>query len=250
MGSFDLTAWWAPALAFAAGVISFASPCVLPLVPGYLSFVSTAGGPDTSAESHGDRVQRPVVPILLFIAGFAIVFSTLGAFAGTLVPIVRSDLGQRIAGAFVLLAGIGMIAYAIKLGAPSLYTERRPFLSRVRPGKTTALPLGMAFAAGWTPCIGPILAGTLALAAGSGGALRGALLLFTYSLGLGLPFLLIGLGVGRLIGRLQFLKRNFRWVSGASGAVLSAIGVLLVTGLWVRVMAPFLRLVNRFEPPI
>src|SRR3990170_440932 len=94
-----LSAWWAPALVFAAGVVSFASPCVLPLVPGYVSFVAAASGPGPDAGQA--RGGRPVVPIVLFVAGFAVVFSSLGAFAGTLVPLVRSEGGQRIAGVLV-----------------------------------------------------------------------------------------------------------------------------------------------------
>jgi len=248
MSGFDLTVWWAPALAFAAGVVSFASPCVLPLVPGYVSFVSAASGP--GPEAGEARGGRPVVPIVLFVAGFAVVFSSLGAFAGTLVPLVRSEGGQRIAGVLVLLAGVGMIAYALRIGGASLYAERRPFLSKVKPGGAMAFPLGMAFAAGWTPCVGPVLAGILTLAGAQGGAVRGALLLFSYSLGLGVPFLLVGLGVGDLVKRLGALRRNFSLITGVSGALMSLVGILLLSGLWVRILGPLLRLVNRFEPRI
>lgn len=240
-----LAAWWAPGLAFAAGVVSFASPCVLPLVPGYLSFVSGTGG--------GDRValtSRPLAPILLFVAGFAVVFTALGAFAGALLPIVRSPVGIRVAGLIVVAFGVVMILYALRLGGPGLYAERRPFLSRIAPGKATAFPLGMAFAAGWTPCIGPVLAGILGIASAQGGSIEGGILLFSYSLGLGLPFLLVGLGVSRLVRGMDVLKRNYHWIAGVSGAVMVTVGLLLVSGLWVRLLAPLLRLVNRFEPPI
>lgn len=248
MSGYDLTAWWAPSLAFAAGVVSFASPCVLPLVPGYLSFVSASSGPEAPAGAPAGG--RPVAPILLFVLGFSVVFSSLGAFAGTLVPLVRSETGQRVAGVVVLLAGVAMIAYALRIGGTSLYAERRPFLSKVRPGRAMAFPLGMAFAAGWTPCVGPVLAGVLTLAGAQGGAARGALLLFSYSLGLGVPFLLVGLGVGGLLRRLGGLRRHFSVIAGVSGGLMAAIGLLLVSGLWVRLLGPLLRLVNRFEPPI
>lgn len=243
-----LAAWWAPALAFAAGVVSFASPCVLPLVPGYLSFVT-----GTSSAAEGEAAvttSRKLLPILLFVAGFGAVFTALGAFAGTLLPIIRSSLGLRIAGVVVVLFGVLMLAYAFRVKVPALYEERRPLLSRVKPGPAAAFPLGMAFAAGWTPCIGPVLAGTLALASTQGNSARGALLLFFYSLGLGLPFILIGLGVGRLVRSLDWMKRNYHWIAGGAGGVMVAIGVLLVSGLWVQLMAPVLRLVNAFEPPI
>jgi cytochrome c-type biogenesis protein len=110
----------------------------------------------------------------------------------------------------------------------------------------------MAFAAGWTPCIGPVLAGILGLAVAQGGGVWGAVLLFSYSLGLGLPFVLIGLGVRRLTGALAFVKRNYHWIAGTGGVILVAIGVLLATDLWVPLLSRLgvLRLVQGFTPPI
>ncbi|HET7236366.1 MAG TPA: cytochrome c biogenesis protein CcdA [Actinomycetota bacterium] len=236
-----LAAWWAPALAFAAGVVSFASPCVFPLVPGYLSFV--AGG-------EAREESRPVVPILLFIGGFAAVFTALGAFTGAVTKILRSTAGVKISGAFIIAFGVLMVLYALRLGSPSLFTERRPLLSKVRPGRAWAFPLGVAFGAGWTPCIGPVLAGVLAIAAAQGGSLRGATLLFVYSIGLGLPFLLVGVGIRRLMGALDWVKRNYHWIAGISGAVMIAIGVLVITDTWSRLLAPVLRAISNFNPPI
>jgi cytochrome c-type biogenesis protein len=251
MSEFDLTAWWAPFLAFAAGIVAFASPCVLPLVPGYLSFV-TAADEGTSARSrtHSPRTRPNRLPMLLFVAGFSVVFTSLGAFAGVLVPIVRSTTGQRVAGFVVLAVGVFLVLYAFRVGSASLYGERRPLLARVRPGGAAAFPLGMAFAAGWTPCIGPVLAGILTLAAAQSDPVKSALLLFAFSLGLGVPFVLIGLGIGGLMHRLGFLQRHYHAIAGVSGSVLVAIGLLLVTGAWLRVISPLLRLVNSFEPPI
>ncbi len=238
-----LSSWWAPALAFAAGVVSFASPCVLPLVPGYLSFVSG------SRETEG---SRPLLPMLLFVIGFAIVFTSLGAFSRVLVPVVNSSTGQRVAGILVIVIGGLMLLYSLRLGTPSLFADRRPLLSRVRPGPVGALPLGMAFAVGWTPCIGPVLAAILTLALAQGGGLRGAVLLLAYSFGLGLPFILVGLGLQRLLGALAFVKRNYHWFAGVSGVFLVAIGVLLVTDQWVPLLSRLglLRLVRGFTPPI
>ena len=236
-----LSSWWAPALAFAAGVVSFASPCVFPLVPGYLSFV--AGG-----EARDE--QRPVVPILLFIAGFAAVFTALGAFTGSITRILRSSAGIRISGLLIVAFGVLMILYALRLGSPSLFTERRPLLQRVHPGRGWAFPLGVAFGAGWTPCIGPVLAGVLALAAAQGGSLRGAMLLFLYSMGLGIPFLLVGLGVRHLMGALGFVKRNYHWIAGLAGVVMVAIGVLVATNTWTRLLGPVMRSIQRFNPPL
>ncbi|HZD80154.1 MAG TPA: cytochrome c biogenesis protein CcdA [Actinomycetota bacterium] len=235
-----LASWWAPGLAFAAGLVSFASPCVFPLVPGYLSFVS--GGQA--------REEQPVIPILLFIAGFAAVFTALGAFTGSVQRFLRSPTAVRVEGLIIVLFGVLMVLYAFRLGWPGLYAERRPLLGRVHPGRGWAFPLGIAFGAGWTPCIGPVLAGVLGIAAAQGGSARGALLLLMYSAGLGLPFLLLGLGIRRLVGALELLKRNYHWIAGVSGAVMVAIGVLIVTDLWVRWLAPLLRAIGRFTPPI
>jgi cytochrome c-type biogenesis protein len=239
----DLTVWWAPALAFAAGVVSSASPCVLPLLPGYLSFISGAEGEDE---------RRPLLPLFLFVLGFAAVFTALGAFSKVFVPLLRSEWGGRVAGVFVMAIGLLMILYAARLGSPALFAERRPFLSRVRPGPAGAFPLGMAFAVGWTPCIGPVLAGILGLALAQGGGPWGAVLLFFYSLGLGLPFFLIGLGVRRLTTALDFVKRNYHWFAGVGGAFLMVIGVLLATNQWVPLLSRLgiLRLVRGFTPPI
>lgn len=244
-----LEAWWGPALAFAAGVVSCASPCVFPLLPGYVSFVS--GGEAISAESSGAR-ERPIVPMLLFVVGFALVFTSLGAFSATLVPIVNSAAGRRVAGILVMAIGVLMILYALRIGSPKLYAERRPFLSRVRPGPMGALPLGMAFAVGWTPCVGPVLAGIFGLALAQGGGAWGAVLLFFYSLGLGLPFILVGLGVRRLMGAFALVKRNYHWFAGIGGAMLMTIGVLVATNQWLPLLSRLglLRLVRNFTPPL
>jgi cytochrome c-type biogenesis protein len=239
--------WWAPLLAFAAGVVSFASPCVLPLVPGYLSFVS--GGQEASVRERGRG--RTLLPILLFILGFSVVFTFLFGFtASALARWIRSGTGQRVAGAVVLGFGVFMLLYAFRLGMPWLYREERPLPSRIRPGPAGAFPLGMAFAVGWTPCIGPVLGAIATLAAGQGGTLRAVALLFVYSMGLGIPFLLVGLGVRRLMGAFRFFSRNYHWVAGVSGVALVAIGILLISGEWTRLVAPLFRVINRFTPAI
>lgn len=273
-----LQAWWAPALAFAAGVVSFASPCVVPLIPGYLSFISgghpapeparvsaaiaggagpgsggqtaeSASGPESSV---ADGRSGSTAPAVFFVLGFAAVFTAMGAFTATFQPLFRSELGLRIAGGVVLAFGTLMLLYALRLGGAWLYAERRPFLARLRPGRGAAFPLGMAFAAGWTPCIGPVLAGILSLAAAQGGGAWGAMLMLSYSLGLGLPFVLLALGARRLLGAVGFLRRNYHWVAGIGGAAMVAIGVLLVLNLWqeLLVRTGLLRFINRFSPPI
>jgi cytochrome c-type biogenesis protein len=241
-----LAAWWAPALAFAAGVVSFASPCVLPLVPGYLTFVV---GEQAEAEPSGMR--RRLVPIALFVLGFSVVFTVIGGFtAGSLARWLKSPVGQRAAGIVVILFGSFMLLYAFRVGAAWLYREERPFLSKVKPGPAAAFPLGAAFAVGWTPCIGPVLGGILTLAAAQGGTTRAVVLLLFYSIGLGVPFLLLGLGLGSLMGAMRFFSRHYRVFAAVSGSILVVIGVLLTSGAWTRLTAPLFRFINRFTPAI
>jgi cytochrome c-type biogenesis protein len=239
-----VTEWWGPALAFAAGVVSFASPCVLPLVPGYLSFV-------TGDRSTADQGRRRIVPILLFILGFSLVFTLVFGFTASVARSwFLSPIGRRVAGGFVLAFGVFMILYAVRARIPWLYREGRPLLALVRPGSVGALPLGMAFAVGWTPCIGPVLGAITTLAFNQGSTPRVIFLLFMYSMGLGLPFLLVGLGIERLMGAFRFFSRNYHWFAGASGVAMGAIGILLLTGQWNRLMAPLLEQVVRFTPAL
>jgi cytochrome c-type biogenesis protein len=238
-----LQSWWAPALAFAAGTVSCASPCVLPLLPGYVAFVAGGQAPE--------RGRQTMTPILLFILGFTVVFTFVFGFAaGSVSRWLRLPVGQRLAGSFVFGFGLFMLLYAVGARVPWLYREERPLLSRIQPGKAGAFPLGMAFAIGWTPCIGPVLGAILTLAAAQGGTLRALLLLFLYSLGLGLPILLLGAGMRWVMGASRFISRNYHWIAGAGGAAMMTIGVLLISGLWVRLLVPLLRLVNRFTPAI
>jgi cytochrome c-type biogenesis protein len=146
--------------------------------------------------------------------------------------------------------GLFMVLYALRARLPWLYREDRLLLSRVRPGAAGAFPLGMAFAVGWTPCIGPVLGAVLTLAAAQGTTGRTLLLLLFYSLGLGLPIFLLGMGMSWMMGASRFISRNYRWIAGIGGVMMAAIGVLLITGVWVRLLSPLLRLVNRFTPPI
>ena len=239
-----LARWWAPALAFVAGIVSFASPCVFPLVPGYLSFVTGASAVDGGMAGDVDRPRsRRILPIVLFIGGFTLVFALLGAFAST-VRFFKGSTGQTIAGLVVITLGLLMIGYAFGRGSIALYAERRPFLHKVRPGVAGAFPLGMAFAAGWTPCIGPVLSGIFFIASTQSTS-RGVLLLVVYSLGLGVPFLLIGLGVQWLSGTLRWFRRNYRAITVVSGSLLVGMGIMLITGTFTRyLIAPL----QRFAP--
>jgi cytochrome c-type biogenesis protein len=228
--------WWAPAVAFVAGAVSFASPCVLPLVPGYVWFV-------TGGVASSDTVRRrPLFPILAFVAGFTVVFTAVGALSTRInvVSLARGPVARWVLGGFVIIAGLLLIGYAFRLGPFGLYSDRRPLLERARLGSWGAFPLGMAFAAGWTPCVGPVLAAILGVAAAEATAARGALLLVAYSLGLGVPFVLVGLGVGRL-GAFEWVKRHYAWFAGVSGTLLVLVGALLATGQFTRLVAPLAR---------
>lgn len=214
--------------AFAAGLLSFLSPCVLPIIPGYLSFIT---GLTTTELSAGDRRTSIVlVPSLLFVLGFSTVFVALGASAsvlGSLLVEYRSTI-TVVAGVFVFAFGL-LLTGLIKV--PWLYGEARMDLETTRRfGKGASFAMGMAFAAGWTPCVGPILGTILALAASSGAVANGAALLLAYSLGLAVPFIAVALLFGQLKGVLRWLSRHALVVNRVAGAILMIIGVLIVTG--------------------
>ena len=239
------------ALAFVAGLISFTSPCCLPLMPGYVSYVSgVASGTPSEHEGTVAVRSRTMLAAGLFVVGFATTFTLMGAAAselGTLILRNRLVLG-RVAGLFVIVMGLTTTGL---LHVPFLYRERRFDLRRIRPGPAGAVPFGMAFAIGWTPCIGPVLAGILTAAATVEGAWRGAALLFVYSLGLGVPFLLLALGVARTGRLFRWLRRHGRAIEVVGGSVLILMGVLMITGRWIQLFAPLLRVFSRSGwPPL
>jgi cytochrome c-type biogenesis protein len=224
------------AAAFAAGVVSFVSPCVLPLIPGYLSFVSGVG-----FDELGARPRRVVGQTAWFVLGFGIMFALLGAGAawfGNALLVHRRSL-EVAAGAFIVVAGL--IYAGLPLPTP-LLAEWRFQVRREGSGPVTALVAGLAFAIGWMPCIGPTLAAILTLAAGEGHAGQGAVLLLVYALGLGVPFLAFGLAFTRALGFARVLRRHWRIVSVTSGSLLVAFGVLLATGELIRLTS----LLSRF----
>ncbi len=235
------------ALALVAGVLSFSSPCCLPLMPGYVSYVSGVAGSTPGAVAVKTRV---VGAALMFVLGFALVFTTLGAGASAFGSVLlrhRTGLTQA-AGLLVVFMGLVTMGF---LRVPFLLRERRLDLRRIAPGPAGALPLGMAFAIGWTPCIGPVLAGILTAAASTQDPMRGAALLFTYSLGLGIPFLLLALGLTRTGRVTSWLRRHGRGIERLGGALLITMGVLMITGAWLRLFTPILRVFSRSGwPPI
>lgn len=214
--------------AFTAGLLSFLSPCVLPLIPGYLSFMTGM----TNAElSDSDRsTARVLVPASLFVLGFSLVFVAMGASASVLGEFLTSyqSVVEKVAGIAVVLFGLLMLGI---VKVPWLYGEARADMSRSRVfGRGASVVMGMAFAAGWTPCVGPILGSILALAGASGSVTQGAAMLLVYSLGLGLPFLAVALLFGRVRPLLAWLNRHALIVNRVAGAMLIAVGVLIFTG--------------------
>lgn len=215
-------------IAFLAGTLSFLSPCVLPLIPGYLSFMTGMSTAQLSEERSG--ASRTMVPAFLFVAGFSIVFVALGASASILGQFLDSyrDIVERVAGVAVIAFGILMLGI---VKVPWLYGEARVGMDRSRVfGRSAALVMGMAFAAGWTPCVGPILGSILALASSSGDVGKGSLLLLVYSAGLGVPFLLVALLFERVTPLLKWLQRYSLVINRVAGALLVGIGLLIVSG--------------------
>lgn len=216
-------------VAFGGGIMSFISPCVLPLLPGYLAMMS---GYSTSEIADGDvSTSRMLRTILLFIGGFTLVFAVLGASATSLSQLIRVNLPDitRVAGFVIIAAGLLIVAMAVSERGPlaALNRERRFDVRPSRLGGWAPPVMGMAFAFGWTPCIGPILTVVLATAAAQQTVGRGIGLLVAYSVGLGVPFLVSGLGLMKLFGR---LRRWLKPINIASGIALSAFGVVMVTG--------------------
>jgi cytochrome c-type biogenesis protein len=219
-------------IAFAAGLLSFVSPCVLPVVPAYLSYMSGVG----AAEAARRRPLRTGPLAAAFVAGFSAVFVALGATAtalGALLADYRLDIA-RAGGVLIVFMGLVFMG-AVKV--PWLYREAR-FHPTPTAGMWGSALLGSAFAFGWSPCIGATLGAVLTMAAGragAGGPGEGALLLAVYSLGLGLPFVAAGFGFGRLRGIVAWLRRHARAVNVASGLLLVVVGVLFATDQLFRV---------------
>ena len=226
-----------PFVAVLAGVVSFSSPCCLPLLPGYVSYISALPVADLSPR---DARRVTVRAALLFVAGFTLIFSLLGAASGLVGAWLITNLDTIVRGAGVGIIALGLASIGL-FRIPWLLRERRFDLARVPRGPSGAFPLGMAFAAGWTPCIGPILATILTTAAVAGTATWGAFLLVCYSIGLGLPFIALAVGFDRLRGSLGFLRRHGRHIEIVGGVLMVAVGVLFVSGDWQRLFRPLQR---------
>jgi cytochrome c-type biogenesis protein len=236
-----------PLFALFAGVLSFSSPCCLPLMPGYVSFISAL--PTSTLDTKQARVTT-MRASLSFVAGFSLVFTSLGvasAFFGSFVLHVLPTI-VRIIGMGVIVLGLLMVGL---FRIPFLMRELRFDLARLPRGPRAAFGVGIAFAAGWTPCIGPILANILATAASTGTVAWGALLLLLYSVGLGLPFIALALGLDRARRSIDWLRRHGRQIEVTGGALMVGVGILFVTGTLESWFRPLQRLLARYGwPPV
>ena len=234
-------------IAVLAGLVSFLSPCVLPLVPGYLSFVTGLTGADLAEASVTARQRsRVLLGGLLFVLGFSVVFVSAGAAFGAAGKVFsqQADVITRVLGGVTIVLGLAFMGVFARV----------PFFSREfrihalpRTGLAGAPLLGVLFGIGWTPCAGPTLTAVNSLAYSTGTAGRGALLSLFYCLGLGLPFVLAGLGFERSMAAFAVVKRHYALVTRIGGAFLVVIGVLLVTGEWTRIVARMQVWIGGFE---
>lgn len=215
-------------LAFAAGLLSFLSPCVLPLVPGYLSYITGVAGARATSKKTTVSRSRAVWGTLVFVSGFSVVFISYGALFGGIgqVLLEHQRMIQMIMGVVVVIMGLGFLGVI-----PALQRDVR--IHRVPSGTLFgAFLLGALFAIGWTPCIGPTLAAVQGMALSEASAVRGAILSAAYCLGLGLPFVIIALMLERGVRTVGFLRRHSRTIMHIGGVMLIVIGLLLVTGYW------------------
>ena len=228
-------------IAFLAGLVSFVSPCVLPLVPAYLSLLTGESLEDLKAETASVARVQTLGHAVAFVLGFSVIFIALGLTASAIGGALDANrtLISQVGGVLVVILGLQMMGF---LRIPFLMMDKRAHLQHDRRTFWTSLVVGMAFAAGWSPCIGPILAGILALASQQHNA-EAAVLLAFYSLGLALPFLITAAAIGAVLPALARMRRYLRAIEFASGAFLIAVGFVLINNAFLNVAGWFYQFV-------
>lgn len=213
-------------IAFSAGLLSFLSPCVLPLVPIYLGYLTGAGAGNQNISIAQSRLFT-FAHGLAFVVGFSLVFITWGAIGGALGDLVSSPWFLRLGAVLLVVMGLHLLGV---IQIPLLYMEKRlEYETGGNPNLFSSLMVGATFGAGWTPCVGPVLGGILTLAAAQGGVLEGASLLAVYSMGLAIPFLIAAAGLSQASASIRKLGPYLRYVEMASGTLLILVGILIFT---------------------
>ena len=228
--------------AFIAGVASFLSPCVLPLVPGYLAIISGASLEELKAGPDQRMLRKAFFHSICFILGFSIVFVLLGASASWLGGAIKSPLFTRLAGIAVIVFGLHMTGL-IKIGL--LYRDTRVQDTKNPSSPIGSFVMGFAFAFGWTPCLGPVIGAILTIAATRDSVVQGAILLSVYAAGLAIPFLLTTLGLGQFLKFYARFRKHLHTLEVASGVMLIALGILLATNQFTR-LAGYLSFMNKY----
>ncbi|MBL3687948.1 cytochrome c biogenesis protein CcdA [Leucobacter zeae] len=233
-------------IALAAGLVSFLSPCVLPLVPGYLAYVGASADASPGAGVERPTRRRLVLGVLLFIAGFTVVLVGIMAAAGSIgIWLLEWEyVITRVMGVLVILMGLVFVGL---FGRMQMTKKLRV---KPRLGLIGAPVLGVVFAVGWTPCMGPTLATIMALSLQQGSVSRSVLLAVLYCFGLGIPFVLAAFGFGWMTQTMTFFKRHIRAVNLIGGGLLILIGLLMVTGLWSRMMFALQAVIGGYVTPL
>lgn len=232
-------------VALVAGLVSFFSPCVIPLLPGYLSYATGLSGADLQDESSRHR-GRLLIGSALFVLGFSAVFVILGMASG-----LAGELILRRRELSIVLGVLSIVLGLVFMGVLPIF-QRDIRVHKVPAVGLAAAPfLGFLFGLGWTPCIGPTLAVIQVLSVNEGTAARGGLLSAVFAIGIGLPFLFAALFYERMLGALKFVRRHQQWITRIGGVMMIVVGVLLVTGWWAEMVTWMqIRLVNGFEVPV